>query len=284
MRPSRVPRAAVVLLFVCVASLLILIPSDADAQRRAGRGIRVVPGRVVVMRAYYAPLFHDPWFSPYGPYGAYPPYYGPAYGYAPAAALRIQAQPRETEVFIDGYYAGSVDDFDGFFQRMQLEPGEHEVTLYLAGHRTTRQNIYLQPGRTFRLRHTMEPLPAGSPAEARPTASSAPRPPYPGPGAPGRGEGPPPPPRGFEGQPPNDASLRQVDAGTIAIRVQPAGATILIDGEEWEGPDDTEQLVVQVAPGPHRIEVRREGYRSYSADLDVRAGQTSPLNVSLSRQ
>ena len=45
-----------------------------------------------------------------------------------------------------------------------------------------------------------------------------------------------------------------------------------------------EQLVVQVAPGTHGIEIRREGYRSYSADVDVRAGGVSPLNVSLSRE
>ena len=78
--------------------------------------------------------------------------------------------------------------------------------------------------------------------------------------------------------------MRQNNAGTMAIRVQPAGAAILIDGEEWEGPGDNEQLVVQVAPGPHRIEVRRDGYRGYRADVDVRAGETSPLNVSLSRE
>ena len=164
---------------------------------------------------------------------------------------------RETEVFVDGYYAGSVDDFDGFFQRLHLEPGEHEVTLYLAGHRTERQSVYLQPGRTFRIRHTMEPLPAGSAPEPRPISAPA--------------------------SSPAASPASSPDAGTIAIRVQPAGAEILIDGEEWEGPQDNEQLVVQVAPGAHRIEIRREGYRSYSADIDVRAGGVSPLNVSLSR-
>jgi hypothetical protein len=264
----RIPRAVLTLLFLSAS--LFLTSDDASAQRRAGRGVRVVPGRVVVMRAYYAPLFYDPWFYPYGVgYGAYPPYpYGPAY--APAASLRIQAEPRETEVFVDGYYAGSVDDFDGMFQRLHLEPGEHDVTLYLAGHRTSRQSVYLQPGRTFRIHHTMEPLPAGSAPEPRPISAPIVRR--------GINES----PRRAVDAPPAPAS--SPDAGTIAIRVQPAGAEILIDGEVWEGPADSEQLVVQVAPGAHRIEVRREGYRSYSADVDVRAGAVSPLNVSLSRQ
>lgn len=166
-------------------------------------------------------------------------------------------------------YIGT-DDFDGVFQRLHLEPGEHEVTLYLAGHRTERQRIYLQPGRTFRIRHTMAPLPAGSAPEPRLISAPIVR-------------------RGINDSPGRavdapPAPASSPDAGTIAIRVQPTGAAILIDGEEWQGPQDNEQLVVQVAPGAHRIEIRREGYRSYSADVDVRAGAVSPLNVSLSRQ
>jgi hypothetical protein len=259
--------------FLLCTAVLLLAPPESDAQRRGVRGgVRVVPGRGVVIRAYYAPLFYDPWFHPFGyRSGWYPPYYGygPGYYYEPSASLRIQAEPRETEVFIDGYYAGTVDDFDGFFQRLQLEPGEHEVTLYLGGHRTARQSVYLQRGKTFRIRHTMEPLPAGSAPEPRPIAP--PPPPAPSP-----------PPQG--GPITSQPAVRQTDAGTIAIRVQPARADILIDGEEWEGPADNEQLVVQVAPGAHRIEVRREGYRTYTSDVDVLVGQTSALNVSLTRQ
>ena len=267
----RIPRASLTLLVLLAAALFTA--DDASAQRRAGRGIRAVPGRVVVMRAYYAPLFYDPWFNPYGfGYGAYPPYgYGPAYQVG--ASLRIQAEPRETEVFVDGYYAGSVDDFDGFFQRLHLEPGEHDVTLYLAGHRTERQRVYLQPGRTFRIRHTMDPLPAGSAPEARPISAPIVR----------RGINDAPRRAVDAPQPPASLPALSAEAGTIAIRVQPTGAEILIDGEVWEGPADNEQLVVQVAPGAHRIEIRREGYRGYSADVDGRAGAVSPLNVSLAR-
>src|SRR5688572_21281571 len=206
----RVPRAAKVLLFVFAVALLVT--SDASAQRRAVRGVRVVPGRVVVMRAYYAPAFYGSWFYPYGfgfgygygypPYG-YPPYpYGPGYAYAPGAALRIDAEPRETEVFVDGYFAGSGDDFDGFFQRLHLEPGEHDVTLYLAGHRTSRQSVYLQPGKTFRIRHTMEALPAGAPPEPRPVSAPVVR----------RGINNTPPPRSGGAPPPAEVAVRQTDA------------------------------------------------------------------------
>ena len=103
----------------------------------------------------------------WGPYGWYPPF---AYGYGPPySSLRLQISPRDTEVFIDGYYAGIVDDFDGFMQRLHVEAGDHTIQLFLAGHRTAEQKVYLQPGGTFRIRHTMEPLATGEAAPARPT-------------------------------------------------------------------------------------------------------------------
>jgi hypothetical protein len=255
-----------------------LIPSQADAQGR--RGGHVVRGRGgVVVAAYYRPVFYDPffydpWFYPYR-FGWYPPYpyYGYAQFYAGDSSLRVQVSPRETEVFVDGYYAGTVDDFDGFFQRLHLDRGEHEVTLYLAGHRSITQKIFLQPGGTFRIRHTMEPLPAGAPPEPRPVAPA----------------GPPPGTRGPQGPtaaPPARPTPRAGEStfGAIAIRVQPADAEVFIDGERWEGPAADEALVVQIAPGGHTIEVRKDGYRSYTAQLDVRAGETTPINISLPRQ
>jgi hypothetical protein len=257
----------------CAAVLTVaaaLLPDTADAQGR--RGVRVAPHRgPAVVAAYYRPLFYDPFFyDPWFPYryGWYPPH---AYGqfYDRGASLRVQVSPRETEVFVDGYYAGTVDDFDGLFQRLNLEPGEHEVTLYLIGHRTVTQKILLQPSGTFRIRHTMEPLPAGAPPEPRPVATPAP-PPSPGQGGP-RAAGP--APRAGENV-----------FGSIAIKVQPADAEVLIDGERWEGPASDEALVVQIAPGRYRIEVRKDGYRSYTTTIDVRAGETEPINVSLPRQ
>ena len=59
---------------------------------------------------------------------------------------------------------------------------------------------------------------------------------------------------------------------------------MLIDGERWQGPASNEELVLEVVPGLHRVEIRREGYRPYSSDVDARAGETARLNISLSRQ
>jgi PEGA domain len=69
--------------------------------------------------------------------------------------------------------------------------------------------------------------------------------------------------------------------GTLVIRVQPTGADILIDGDRWSGPEGDDRLLVQVSEGMHHIEVRKTGYLPFTADVPIRRGETTPLNVSL---
>jgi len=154
------------------------------------------------------------------------------------------------------------------FQRLHVEPGEHDLQLFLAGHRPVTQHIYVQPGNTFRVKYTMETLGPGEAEPVRPVASaSEPR------------------ARVAQGGPPPERRAvkpREGAAGSVAIRVQPADAEILIDGERWTGGGD-ERLVVQLSPGSHQIEVRKDGYRTFNTDVQVRSGETSPLNISLGR-
>jgi len=179
------------------------------------------------------------------------------------SSLQLQVTPRETEVFIDNYFAGRVDDFDGRFQRLHIQPGEHELTLYLDGHHKVTQTIQVRPRASFRIRYAMTPLAAGDAPDARPSSPTRP----PGP----------PDALGEEGK-----AAGVEGYGSVAIRVQPADAEVLIDGERWEGAIER-ALVVQLAAGSHRIEVRKDGYRSYTTQIDVRRGETSPINVSLSK-
>jgi hypothetical protein len=72
------------------------------------------------------------------------------------------------------------------------------------------------------------------------------------------------------------------DLGSISVRVRPADAEIFIDGERWTSPDNSTAIVVQLPPGRHAIEIRAQGYRVFSTVVDVRRGETTPLNVSLS--
>ena len=66
--------------------------------------------------------------------------------------------------------------------------------------------------------------------------------------------------------------------------MQPGDAIVTINGERWEGAQDQDPLVVQLGPGTHTVEIRKEGYRTYITDITVRPGETTPLNVSLTRQ
>ncbi len=108
------------------------------------------------------PLRHPSYYR-YGYYyghGYYfPRYYYDYDRYRAHASIRILVEPEETEVYVDGYYAGVVDDFDGVFQRLNLTPGGHEITLRLDGFQTWRADVFVNPGRTLRLRHDMLPGP-----------------------------------------------------------------------------------------------------------------------------
>jgi hypothetical protein len=69
--------------------------------------------------------------------------------------------------------------------------------------------------------------------------------------------------------------------GSLVIRVQPAGSEVFVDGDRWQGPEGSERLVIQVPAGSHKIEVRKEGAVPFTTTIQLRSGETLPLNVSL---
>jgi len=225
---------------------------------------------------YGSPYFYAGWGWPYGGYPYYYPYaVGYPYGagaYDASASLRLEVTPKEAEVYIDGYMVGTVDDFDGTFQRLRLPPGAHELTLYRDGFKTVHQSLQLSVGSTFKVSYKMDPLAAGEVAEPRPTP-----PPLP----PDAGEGSP-DPRSNSQAPPGRPPLARAAAGfgTLAIRVQPADAIVLIDGERWVS-SGVDRLIVEVPEGPHRIEIRKDSFDPYSTEITVAQGQMLPINVSL---
>jgi hypothetical protein len=48
---------------------------------------------------------------------------------APDAAVRFEVKPKQAQVYMDGFYAGIVDDFDDWYQRLYTAPGPHEITV-----------------------------------------------------------------------------------------------------------------------------------------------------------
>jgi PEGA domain len=113
---------------------------------------------------FYRPNFYTAFSFGYGPYGRgyfyydtfYDSYvfyprtivrygdYG-RYGY-PTGDLRLDIEPRDAQVYIDGAYAGLVDDFDGVFQSLRLEAGQYHVEVVLPGFETLNFDVYIRPG------------------------------------------------------------------------------------------------------------------------------------------
>jgi len=308
-------------------SAVLCSPAPASAQH--------VHGAVVVHGGYYAPYYYRPYFYPYyyspfyfglgwgGFYGGwgwgYPYYAGypypypyPPYSYSGYwASARIEMKPRDAQVYLDGYYVGVVDQFDGVFQRLDIPGGEHELTVYMPGYHTLTERTVFRPGQSYHFKENLQPLPPGSAPEPKPQPDpnavqrNAPPPPY---GQPPYGQSPypqqppppeqapypqqtpypqqpPPPPQSGEPRmepvPPPPPQNRGGELGTLNLRVQPEDAAVTIDGERWDSPQGGSRLTVQLAPGAHRIEVRKDGFRTYTSTIQIRPGEQQALSVSL---
>jgi hypothetical protein len=112
-----------------------------------------------------------PWgFGGLGFGGYYGGYYDPGYGgYAPypqggsfssddQGALRLIVKPEAAQVYVDGYYAGIVDDFDGIFQRLHLPSGPHHIEVRAAGFEPLVLDVQIQRDQTTTYRGELKPI------------------------------------------------------------------------------------------------------------------------------
>ena len=125
--------------------------------------------------------YYGPWFAGYGfglgyfydPFGYsyYSPYdqgYGYShYGYGRSrydnygrtgevGQLRLKVKPSEGQVYVDGYYVGEVDSFDGVLQRLAIEAGAHRVEIRAAGYETVAFEVMVAPGETVTYKGEMK--------------------------------------------------------------------------------------------------------------------------------
>ena len=119
---------------------------------------------------------YDPywWGGYYGyPYGWGYPYYGYGYGYGydygyyggrhayygyDYGSIKLKVKPKEAEVYVDGYYMGQVDDFDGVFQHLDLESGTHRIEIRANGYQPLVLEMMLEPGRSVTYENRLRPL------------------------------------------------------------------------------------------------------------------------------
>jgi hypothetical protein len=164
--------------------------AQAVPRSRAPRTIYVAPS--YSRRLYYGPTglgyyAYDPWswygYGGWGGWGGYygsnwggyygnnwggyyggPGYYGGGYGAAyggpsgwSIGGVRLKVSPRDAEVYVDGYYAGIVDDFDGIWQQLRLDDGGHRIEVRKPGLAPLTFDVMVQPGRTITYRGDMTP-------------------------------------------------------------------------------------------------------------------------------
>jgi hypothetical protein len=190
-----------------------------------------------------------------------------------------------------------VDDFDGTFQRLYMPPGQHEILLRLEGYQTHKQTVHVNSGATVKLHHEMKALGPGEntppppeppaeeplPEETQVSETSREREEAPPaiPEEPVRPAEPRPAPSRREAPPPIRSVRPAGHFGLLALQVQPADALVFIDGELWGSLGGLKTLSIHLTAGRHRLEVRKEGFASFATDVDIRQGETTPLNVKL---
>ena len=211
---------------------------------------------------------NDPTQRPYDPYDQQDPYQREQL----TASARIQFEPNDAEVYVDGRLAGRVDDFDSFFQRLRVTPGNHQIAIWREGYRTEFHNVYFAQDSTRQLNGRMERL--------RPGMVSGPRP--------GRG-------RGYAyGQPPwaggpqndryaqNDRNDR-AQFGTVTLSIPVSDAQVFVNGTRRNLQRRGNRVDLNLEPGRHYIEVRRAGYEPFARQIMVRPGATINVNVPMRR-
>ena len=92
-------------------------------------------GRAIAPTAWGG-YYGNRWGGYYGGYGGY--YgggygaYGGPYGWS-IGGVRLKVKPKDAEVYVDGYYAGIVDDFDGMWQQLRLDDGGYHIEIRKPG-------------------------------------------------------------------------------------------------------------------------------------------------------
>ena len=98
-------------------------------------------------------FYYDPFW------GYYDPYYG---GYSRGSgrrsdrddrdynigSLRLRVDPSHGQVYVDGLYRGTVDEFDGVFQRLKIEAGAHRLEVRAPGYQPLVFDVLVTPGET----------------------------------------------------------------------------------------------------------------------------------------
>lgn len=286
--------------------------SLTDAQRRHPRAGTGTGGRY----GYYGHRY--PYYGGYyGGYGGYYggyyrhyyPYYGWGYGYYPyggiylnsgwwdapyyaygpyayrgyeTGSVRVLVDQPKARVYVDGYYAGEVDDFDGMFQRLHVEPGEHDITIKLEGFKTHNFTVYVPDQGTLKLRWELEPG-EGHDGSGDPTLAPPRREARRGRDDRYRRDG---DRWSYEDRDRTENRDRDLERardtfGSVRFDVRPGDASVYVDGAFRGAARELSSL--ELPAGEHRIEIVRPGFRTYEREVTVNQGDSVDVSVELEK-
>jgi hypothetical protein len=106
--------------------------------------------------------------SVFGPYFGYPETTPATQAPAPplpraTGGLRLAVTPTNAQVFVDGYYVGTVDDVNAR-RELPLDAGPHRLKFIASQYQTLAVDVQIAPDETVTYRGTLEPsLPAPPP-------------------------------------------------------------------------------------------------------------------------
>ena len=159
-------------------------PPDPDRDHRGGGG------------RYYSPYYYNPYYY-YGGYPGYygygylyypytfgvgyglysglgwnpyvgdpyDPYYSGSGGYSAGiyntreqGNLKLKVKPRNAKVYVDGFFVGMVDEFDGAFQKLALNSGRHKVEVRAEGYETAEFDVLISPEQTVTFQGELKKL------------------------------------------------------------------------------------------------------------------------------
>jgi PEGA domain len=127
-------------------------------------------------------LVHSPWYAPGPVYATPAPYISAPYveeveerrAYAPGPVveaargwLRLETQPVDGQVYVDGYYVGSVEDFGFRGRPLEIAAGTHHVEVRAGGYETLSFEVRIAANQTVRYRGDLRSLSPAPPPSQR---------------------------------------------------------------------------------------------------------------------
>ena len=73
----------------------------------------------------------------------------------PLGGIQLDVQPWRAQVYVDGTYAGDVNEFTGYYRHLSLAAGPHVLTILADGYEPLLLEIFVSPGQTLTYRGSL---------------------------------------------------------------------------------------------------------------------------------